>query len=76
MLWIMNAKSESGDSYTNCASWNSKPSRELIDKVRVKLEGGCEKIDEEFNPDDVFQAKVGSAVYRCYITWWEVKETF
>ncbi len=75
MLWVMNARSESGDYYPCCASWKEKPTREQIDKIRVNLEGiECEKINEAFNPEDVFQAKIGKTVFRCYITSWDVKE--
>lgn len=69
-IWIMCAKSESGDDYCACAQWDHNPSKEEIDEIRVDLD--AEEIGDDDEEDMVLQVK--GKKYNCYIWSWEINE--
>jgi len=51
-LWIMCADSESGDHYHACMVWDHEPSKDEVNRVKIKLD--CTEIGEEDKDDADF----------------------
>lgn len=73
-IWVMSCSSESGDHYYNCEHWDHEPSKEEINRVRIKLDADdwsedTERLEGPFDPgDNDFHVELDGKKYICFIS--------